>query len=182
MLNKILIAVFLLVPARLAAEDADRTILIGMAGEVLAPVGESLKEFYNTGFGVSLRGQYGLSKNFALILTAGYTSFPSDPPDGVTVEDGAMITAVGGAKVIMPAGSFRFFAAFDAGFTSLERSVRGVDSNQSVSSSSGEFTWQPHLGFEANLGQNSSVEISSRYVGIQGNESVGFRIGILFGI
>ena len=172
----------MLSPIRLQAEDAGRRVHIGMAGDVMAPVGESLKQFYNTGFGVSLRGQYELSRNFALILTAGYVSFPGDPPEGATAEDGVMITGAGGLKVLLPTGNFRFFFAFDAGYTSLERSVQSIRSGSSFTTSTVEFTWQPQLGLEARLGQNSSVEVSSRYVAISENETVGLRIGILFGI
>jgi hypothetical protein len=53
---------------------------------------------------------------------------------------------------------------------------------QVASSSSVEFTWQPHLGLETRLGNSSSVEISSRYVSTEGSEAIAVRLGILFEI
>jgi hypothetical protein len=181
LLKKLLIALVCLIPGGLQAEEAEPRFLFGLAGDVIAPTGESLKAAYNTGFGVTMRGHYELSRNLGVILTASYVSFPADAPEGVTVDDGSMIPVVAGFKFFLPAGDIRFFAAVDAGLTSVDRWVLS-SGGASTSTSSTEFTWQPHLGLETKLGNNSFVEISSRYIAIPENEGVGIRIGILFGI
>lgn len=169
-------------PGGLRAEEVQRRIFIGLAGDVLAPTGASLNEFYNTGFGVSVTGQYEFNRYLVSTLTVNYASFPADAPDDVTVEDGSVIPVVAGLKVCLPAGNIRFFVALDAGVASLSRAVRSTPDGPASSSSTTEFVWQSYLGFESKLGNDSSVEISSRYVGIQQNDLIAIRIGILFGI
>ena len=168
-------------PAIVHADETEHRVLVGMTGDVLVPTGEALRDLYNTGFGLSVTGQYHLSTQLAMVLTASYVSFPADAPSGLAIEDGSMIPVVAGFKFSVPAGTVRFFAALDAGVSRVDRWVY-AQSGEAVASTTTEFVWQPHLGLETKLGQDSSVEISSRYVAIEGNEAVGIRIGILFGI
>jgi hypothetical protein len=180
--KKVLIVLICLAPVRLLADESEPRVLIGMAGDVLVPSGQSLKDLYNTGFGVSITGQYEFNRHLATTVTASYVSFPADPPEGISFEDGSMLPIVAGVKVCMPAGDVRFFLALDAGMTRVHRWVPGGGVQPAVPSSTVEFVWQPHFGFETRLGNKSSVEASTRFVAIEGNEAVAIRIGILFGI
>jgi len=132
LLKKFLIALLCLSPGGLRAEEVQQRIFIGLAGDVLTPIGVSLNEFYNTGFGVSVTGQYELTRHLVSTLTASYVSFPANAPDGITVEDGSVIPVVAGLKFCLPTGNVRFFAALDAGVASLNRSVRSSPDGPTV--------------------------------------------------
>jgi hypothetical protein len=162
-------------------------IAIGVGPDVLLPIG-SFGDAYNVGFGGTARGQYMVNEQFSVIVTAGYLTFSvKNVPSGVSFDNATMIPIVAGGKYYFtPSGSMRFYGIAEIGITSFKQSLGGSVGGQSFnfgSVTSTEFTYAPGIGFEADLGGgNTKIDVGVRWNGISDANSIGGRVGILFGL
>ena len=175
------------------AAQAQGNFGLNVGAEFLLPITEGFKDAYNIGIGGTLRGEYAVTPDFTLMLSAGYISLSGKEVNGVTIESGRMIPIMAGAKYYFMPGTLRFYGAFEAGITSMKAggvSVTGLGPIDQILPTAGtvsleapsttEFTWQPQLGFIGMFSDNAAFDLGVRWIGISDANALGVRFGVLF--
>ncbi len=165
-----------LAPGRASAQG---NLGLNVGAEFVLPIDSPFKDIYNLGFGGTIRGEYGVTRDFWLMLSAGYISLSSKSFLGITPASGTMVPIVVGAKYYFMPGTLRFYGAFDLGITSFTQSVEVLGFNL-ASQTSTEFTWEPQLGLVGMFADNAAFDFGVRWIGISSANSLGIRLGVLY--
>jgi outer membrane protein W len=174
-----------------SSSSAQGKIKFGIGADVALPIATGFSDWFNIGIGGTAKGYYMLNDMTTLTATAGYLSFSGKEITsiaGTKFKYGSMSqipVLVGGRYYFGPASSsFRLYGGFDVGmlFSSYKYDqpavvVAGITiiPAQSISVSGSDFSYQPHIGFEA-----SNFDVAVRYLGVSGFGSIAARIGYIF--
>jgi hypothetical protein len=173
------------------SSNAQGKIKFGIGADVAKIIASGFSDVFGIGIGGTAKGYYVLNDMATLTATAGYITFSGKDVTqalGVKWTYGSLSqipVLVGGRYYFAPASSsFRLYGGFDMGmlFSSYKYDqpavvVGGVTvfPAQSISFSGSDFSYQPHVGFEA-----SNFDVAVRYLGVSGFGSIAARIGYIF--
>ncbi len=142
---------------------------ISVAAEVGIPTGD-FAEGFNTGFGGSVKGLYGVGNSGQITFTTGYTTYKAKGNTSDYSASFNIIPFLAGFRLLMNG----FYIEPQAGYGIYAASVKIM--GEKASSSEGAFTYAGGIGYA-----NNKIDIGVRYQGAtQDGDSFGL-IGIHLG-
>jgi hypothetical protein len=175
-MRKFLIATILGAASFMGANAQTGHNQIGIGPEVAIPLGD-FGDGFNTGFGGSVKGMFGIGAAGQVTLTSGYTIFKAkNLPSGVDVK----------ASIIPILLGYRhnfngFYVEPQAGYGILGSKVSGAGSPYDGSDSDGGFTWAAGIGYAMQQG----IDIGARYQSTEKDGStalIGFTVRYNFSL
>ena len=151
---------------------------IGATGGIALPMG-TFGDVVKTGFGGSVFGEYGLSKNLALGLNIGYYSFSGKSMriSGYDITSNESITPiVADLKYFFATEGFMPYVGAGLGFYMLNASASAAGNSASVSMN--KFGFAPKIGFW--VGEIVKFGANIDYTSIAQEKYLGINVGIIY--
>ncbi|MEB0260895.1 hypothetical protein [Mucilaginibacter sp. 10I4] len=170
-MKKIFTIAFIIL-AGFATKSHAQGFKLGLGLEGALPLG-SLKDYYNVGAGLTIRGAIGIDASSAVTITTGAIAFIPKDLSNVGLDTKAQLNIPIKAGYKYKFGG-PFYGIAEAGATIVRSYFSDANGNlQSIGST--HFTYAPGIGVD--LG---GFDASIRYEGYQGQGFMGLRIGFNF--
>jgi hypothetical protein len=149
---------------------------IGFGPEVAIPTGD-FGDMFNTGFGGSVKGMFGIGTAGQVTMTSVYTIYKAkDLPSGVDFNASSIPILLGYRH------NFKgFYVEPQAGYGILGSKVSGTGTSLDGSDSDGGFTWAAGIGYAMQQG----IDIGARYQSTEKDGStslIGFTVRYNFSL